>query len=163
MLIKPDYRMCEKEARHILATYSGDSLPVDVVGIARDMGLAVKRCRFKKESSISGFFDFEENAIYVNGGEHYFRQRFTIAHELGHYVMHKDFIKSDDYNILYRSDIFNIPDDPREKEANVFARNLLVPPKELALYKNDATLDELSILFNVSIPVLKIQLNRNSF
>ena len=52
------------------------------------------------------------------------RQRFTLAHELGHAVLHHG-----SKHIDYRRN-FSAPDDPREVEANKFAAELLMPEGE---------------------------------
>jgi Zn-dependent peptidase ImmA (M78 family) len=65
--------------------------------------------------------------IAVNARHHPNRQRFTIAHELGHLYLHQDqpgmFV--DDVIVDFRVDSAN--PDPKELEANTFAANLLMP------------------------------------
>ena len=61
--------------------------------------------------------------IRVNKSDHSFRRRFTIAHELGHFLMHKDLRKE---FIERRSPIAK--EKPwYEQEADAFAAHLLVP------------------------------------
>lgn len=71
--------------------------------------------------SISGTIvkDEDLNVIGVNNGHPKVRQRFTIAHELGHYIMGHD-----EKTIL--DDSFDKPTD-KEREANKFAGELLMP------------------------------------
>jgi Zn-dependent peptidase ImmA (M78 family) len=94
----------------------------------------------------------------VNGEEFALRQTFTIAHELGHKILHEEWAKSADYKILYRDQLLN-DDDPHEKEANAFAAHLLVPRAMLDLYWDKLSLTELSKLFAVSVPVIKNRLS----
>lgn len=51
--------------------------------------------------------------LIVNGGLSGDRQRFTIAHELGHLIMHR------------------IPDEDQEAQADLFAATLLAPPEDI--------------------------------
>lgn len=112
---------------------SGDS--VDIEDIIRDMGIVLDK-KADLPSSISGQIERLENGSYkisTNKAEFYFRQRFTMAHELGHYVLHRDLLgQGTDDGIAYRtvpeSDLYN----PRmgelqESQANAFAARTLMP------------------------------------
>ncbi|MCK1650474.1 ImmA/IrrE family metallo-endopeptidase [Bradyrhizobium sp. 149] len=159
-LEKPNYRRAKSEASRLLGDFGIDFPPVDPVTIARNLGMKVVFVEFDREhDNISGFYDPAENSIYVNSEEFALRQTFTIAHELGHKILHEEWAKSADYKILYRDQLL-ADDDPHEKEANAFAANLLVPRSMLDLYWDKLSLSELSKLFAVSVPVIK---NRLSF
>ena len=56
------------------------------------------------------------------------QQNFTIAHELGHYVLkhHESAEFKDNYSVLLRN-TGDTPESPMECEANWFAENLLIP------------------------------------
>lgn len=88
--------------------------------ICDKLGLGVE---FKKlEEGHSGYFDSERKIIVVNDNYPATRNLFTIAHEIGHYVLHDGtqnrFDKYHDYS----------PEElVREKEANNFAGELLMP------------------------------------
>lgn len=86
------------------------------------------------------------------------RQTFTVAHELGHKVLHEEWAKSSDYKVLLRDQLLTGDDDFYEKEANAFAANLLVPRKMLDQFWRTATVEQLSQLFAVSVPVIKNRL-----
>lgn len=59
------------------------------------------------------------------------RRNFAIAHELGHLFLHTNFIESKmDNEQLYIPDFYKNRDYKKEKEANDFARNLLMPKDE---------------------------------
>lgn len=63
--------------------------------------------------------------ITVNGTDPRVRQRFTVAHEIGHYVLHRDLIGDgivDD--AMYRSKL----SDTYETQANQYAAYILMPP-----------------------------------
>ncbi|MDP9139968.1 MAG: ImmA/IrrE family metallo-endopeptidase, partial [Pseudomonadota bacterium] len=63
------------------------------------------------------------------------RQRFTVAHEIAHFLLHRDDIGdgiSDD--VLYRSNL----SDKREQQANRLAADILMPATLIANAKEDA-------------------------
>ena len=113
--------------------------PVDVVGLCRDLGIEVHEAWLENE--ISGELVSKDNGAYqinVNASHAETRKRFTIAHELGHFIYHRDLIGTgiDDDRAYRSTDVgryHNINIGPRqETEANKFAANLLMP-KELIL------------------------------
>ncbi|WP_290689977.1 MULTISPECIES: ImmA/IrrE family metallo-endopeptidase [unclassified Haematobacter] len=157
----PNYSLVKKTAKGLLHKYEIDNPPIDPIMIAHSEGIGVRFVQFSGEySGVSGFYDPEENAIYVNSEEFPLRQTFTIAHELGHALLHRDWAKSNDYKLLWRDDSLNDRNDTHEKEANAFAANLLVPRHMLGRYMGDVRPADLSRLFAVSLPVIK---NRMSF
>lgn len=135
--------------------------PVQTVPIANDLGLEVFRSRpgvwqrewsglIKKESG--GKFN-----IYVNGDHHVRRRRFTIAHEIAHFILHKDLIGSgvtDD--ALYRSGLTSAV----ETQANALAANILMPWHliDIELNKGVADIVSLAKIFNVSKSSMSIRM-----
>lgn len=81
--------------------------------------------------------------IYIDAKTSIKRQKFTYAHELGHYFLHRDFLTENkviedkrDEKYLFRADIYNdVPNDMRriEEEANEFAGILLMPEKTIRI------------------------------
>jgi len=107
--------------------------PIPALEIAEHSGVDVVFTDFNEFSDdVSGFCDFANKKIYVNSSDKTQRKNFTIAHELGHWVLHRELFKDDtnEYKVLPR---FTKPDydDPLEKEANFFAAELLVPTRLL--------------------------------
>lgn len=111
----------------------------------------------------------DQAIIVVNVRHHPNRQRFTIAHELGHYVLHKDSpaVFVDNFLVHFREDRSTRRRyDPREQEANVFAANLLLPERFLRAELKGSPIDvsdedamhELARRFNVSPQALTIRL-----
>src|SRR5262245_1793424 len=160
VLASPDFVRARREALGILNKLGIEVPPVDAVKLSRELGLSIYFARFSGEYvKVSGFYDCEDNAIFVNSDEFPLRQTFTVAHELGHYVMHKEWARSASYKILMRDSLYS-GDDPHEKEANTFAANLLVPRFMLDQYWKMMPVEQLSQLFAVSVPVIK---NRIAF
>lgn len=142
-----------------------EMIPVRVGEIAKRLGLIVKAATLPtgisgeiapSEESQSGF------KIRINRHEAKTRQRFTLAHEIAHFLLHKDQIGdgiSD--SILYRSNL----SDTREAEANRLAADILMPRSKLNelatqvdhMETNDRV-DTLARGFNVSRPALEIRL-----
>jgi Zn-dependent peptidase ImmA (M78 family) len=107
-----------------------ESHPVDVAEIAKRLGLAVFEKNLAKGVSgalvkDSSFGTSSDFVIFVDDSESYVRQRFTAAHEIGHFILHKDKIGNGiEDNYMLRSDGFS---NRLEVEANKFAADLLMP------------------------------------
>lgn len=160
-LLSPDYKAAESAALELLNRAGVYHPPVNPIEIAQLVGLDVRFVQFSGVSEgVSGLFNFRENAIYVNNNDAGKRQTFTIAHELGHAILHKDWAETDEYKVLWR-DLRRQSNDRRETEANTFAANLLMPR---AMVKPYAMLNvsQLSRLFAVSEAVVKIRLQNLS-
>lgn len=112
------------EAQKVLDRHWDGSFPVDAVRIARDMGLLVRPIP-AHEKELSGRYEAPTAeqpipTIYVNLDDAYVRQRFTVAHELGHHVLHG--------TSNFRDPVHQPPGLlPREVEANNFAAAILMP------------------------------------
>lgn len=137
--------------------------PVPVVTIAKDLGIKVYKT-MDFDDRISGLIQKDEHyggesgyAIYANGRHPVTRRRFTIAHELGHFYLHRELIGdgiTDDG--LYRSRLTG----RYESQANRFAANLLMPRKLVWEFIEQGvdTVEELAKKFEVSKSAMSIQL-----
>ncbi|WP_205521377.1 ImmA/IrrE family metallo-endopeptidase [Phaeobacter sp. LSS9] len=158
MNYRPNYARVKSQVRSIREEFGISSPPVNPVEVARNMGVEVRFVGFNEDfQNVSGFYDPDENAIYVNKDEFPLRQTFTIAHELGHALLHRDWAMGEDYRVLMRDDETD-HGEPHEKEANAFAAHLLVPRDMLDEYSS-LTPQDLSRLFAVSLPVIKHRLS----
>jgi Zn-dependent peptidase ImmA (M78 family) len=159
-LQKPNYEKAKQEAARVLDENNVFKPPVDVREIASNYGIKIVSVIFKSgHKDIAGFFDFPENTIYINSEEAFSRNTFTIAHELGHYFLHKDRLQDhpEEYQVLMRRPLSS-DQDWKEKEANAFAAHLLVPNEFLNRYKDFATVDQLAKAFMVSPDVIRYRL-----
>lgn len=139
--------MPESYALALLANWDG-ALPVDPVAIANDCGLAVREEPELKELQLSGYLDCPNLVILYNPYEPIARQRFTIAHELGHYLLGHGSANRGNK----RSNSAMI-----EVQANKFAAELLMP--ESAIRQNmNLSAPELCELFGVSARALEYRL-----
>jgi len=100
--------------------------------------------------------------IKVNKNDSARRQRFTVAHELAHYLLHRDQIGDGiEDDVLYRSTLT----DTREAQANRLAADLLMPDVLVSEWidkakslKVEDVVGFLSDKFNVSPAAMKIRL-----
>jgi hypothetical protein len=103
------------------------AIPVRVGMLARDLGLEVVLAGLSP--NISGLIEPSASApssfiIKVNKYESDERQRFTIAHEIAHFLLHRDYIKNGVIdNVMYRSSLSS----RKETEANKLAADILMP------------------------------------
>lgn len=122
-------------ARQILARYPEhvSNFFVDIKAIIESHEIEIDYIVLPDEISGLIHVDEKENArIVVNEDHHPNRQRFTMAHELGHYILHKNkgiHIDKKSFS-RNRNAISQTGLDPIEIEANRFAAELLMP-KEL--------------------------------
>lgn len=160
LLTRADFRRAKAEALGLLRRFKIVEPPVNPIEIARDLNTGVSFVELNPDlQNISGFYDAEEDCIFVNVDEAPVRQTFTIAHELGHRILHSEWARSSAYKVLLRDQAAQSK-DIYEQEANTFAANLLVPRFMLDSYWNIASTEDLSKLFAVSVSVIK---NRISF
>lgn len=115
----------EEHAMAVLEASGISGPPVAVEKIARAQGAQVTYEVF--DGQVSGMLirDEERTIIGVNSTHAPVRQRFTIAHEIGHLVMHKGrpvFIDR-----LVRINERDGSTDKEERQANAFAAELLMP------------------------------------
>jgi Zn-dependent peptidase ImmA (M78 family) len=145
----PRWDLAKREADKLTSKYTVP--PIPVIEIAETNGVDVVFADFGRFSDdVAGLCNFAAKKIFVNKDDIDVRQYFTIAHELGHWILHRDIFLAhpDLYPVLPR---FQNPDknNPLEKEANQFAANLLVPEHLLRPVKG-ASVSALASVFMVS-------------
>jgi Zn-dependent peptidase ImmA (M78 family) len=121
------------EVRRLLELPEGAERPVAVERIAKAQGINVVRQRLNDDEDISGFYlrDGTEAIIGVNDAHHPLRQRFTVAHELGHAVLDRNDGMHIDRAFRLRNATSSLAIDPEEVAANAFAAELLMPEEEV--------------------------------
>ncbi|WP_334090070.1 ImmA/IrrE family metallo-endopeptidase [Helicobacter typhlonius] len=141
-------------AEDVLEFYSNKQYPVKVLSIAHNLGLQVFKTTFSRDD-VSGMLKAREAKIYIAESDGIRRQRFSIAHEIGHYVLHyKGNIfaeKEEKKHISYRNNLSSLGFSIKEIEANFFAANLLMPQDRVKeLYEQGFSLYEIADFFQVS-------------
>lgn len=143
--------------------------PVNVELVAASLGIVLRRTPTKDE--VSGFLLQQGSGpvmIGVNSLHHPNRQRFTIGHEIGHYVLHDfDKVHVDNFVVKLRSEASSTGDDKEEVEANRFAAELLIPSEMLSKelselgvtdLLDDRAMQRLAKLFQVSVQAMSNRL-----
>jgi len=155
-------------AVRLLEKHGITSPPVDVEVIAKMEGIDVV---FEDiEDDVSGFLVQSQGVavIGVNRLHHRNRQRFTIAHEIGHHRLHPDrpTVNIDEMMVHFRNKNLDSPFNPEEFEANSFAAALLMPEEfirrdladQLIDIFDDAKVRQLARQYEVSAQALTIRL-----
>jgi len=132
------------------------AIPVDVEEIAEFLGLDIRSELMKDD--ISGYLEYQNGAwiVGVNAQHHVNRQRFTIAHEIAHYILHRDPKKEFvDETFARRSS----GGDKVEREADEFAAELLMPEQDIrkAIEQGRTSFQELATLFRVSALAIRFR------
>jgi hypothetical protein len=143
--------------------------PVDVDGLAADLDVRVNYAWL--DPDISGEIVCVSPGAYeinVNAAHPETRQRFTLAHELGHFVYHRDLLGEGlDDDRAYRSTkggrFFNPRIGQREEtQADTFAANLLMPYRLIeALRAENLGRREMARRLKVSEHALAIRLGQS--
>lgn len=146
------------------------TIPVDVTKVAEHYGLLIREQEL--EDAVSGMLLVKDKraVIGVNRNHHPNRRRFTVAHEVGHYLMHTGESQVFIENLsLYRDELSKSGTDVREIEANAFAAELLMPSnalrKAVGAQMIDAFYDEtiirqLALEFGVSAQAMTVRLSK---
>ncbi len=142
--------------------------PVPVETIARRLGAEVRYSPFEGDISGGVFRDESRVTIGVNSLDHPNRQRFTVAHEIGHMLLHKGKEVHIDrtFRINLRDDASSQAVDPEEIEANRFAAELLMPEAMLVRdlhgqgidLESEEDLRRLAARYRVSVQALTFRL-----
>lgn len=163
MSLLTDNRVREDEAE-IVKRYTSN-FPVKVGELASELGLKVIRAPMPPK--ISGLIQPSADApagfeIRVNKYEMPERQRFTVAHEIAHYLLHREDIGSGVVDsIMYRSSLTS----RKETEANRLAADIVMPARvvgreldRLGGQRTDEVVETLASMFRVSVPAMKVRL-----
>lgn len=149
-----------EEAVDDVRTKTKLSYPEDsILDIAERLGVEVYLSDFGEfKNEVSGLIKYPEKEeekprIYLQKNENRNRRIFTLAHELGHFILHKGSEK-------LRVDKFNYSENSKEAieetEANYFAASLLVPKEKLEKILSEiGNISEIAGYFGVSELVIK--------
>jgi Zn-dependent peptidase ImmA (M78 family) len=119
----------ETKARKLLEANDLTRAPVPVEGLAKSLRIDVRYSAGAEDVSGALIRDDDSVVIAVNSAQHENRQRFTIAHELGHFLLHRGTKVhfDEDFRINYRNAASSDATKRDEIEANAFAAALLMP------------------------------------
>jgi Zn-dependent peptidase ImmA (M78 family) len=169
-----ELRRSEKEAQVLIKKHNIKEAPVSVIDIVKSLGINV--IPYGLGDGVSGILVVENNksTIGYSTSDSKVRQRFTIAHELGHFILHHNANQSEqlfvdkDFLVKYRglqkysqNEIFH------EQQANAFAAELLMPKslieaeltkKDYVDYTESELIEELAKVFDVSLIAMSYRL-----
>lgn len=138
--------------------------PIDVAAIARDLGINVWEMH-DLPPNISGkiFLDplnggTSRYSIGVKASESFRRKRFTVAHEIAHFILHRDKIGDELVDdAMYRSGLST----REEAQANSLAADILMPVALIRKYQAKGVFDTkmLADSFKVSEPAMRVRLS----
>ncbi len=158
----------------LLAKHNIKAAPVPIQKIAKSLGISLNL--EDVDDDLSGFLYRDEKRskviIGANKSHHANRQRFTIAHELGHFFLHEgELVHLDSgpsaFKINLRDTESTKGEDNDEKEANFFAAELLMPAEfltrdlegqDLDLLGDNDFLEKLARKYEVSVQALTFRL-----
>jgi Zn-dependent peptidase ImmA (M78 family) len=161
----------EQHARKILSDLKITTAPIPVEQIASKLGAQLSYEPFHGKGELSGMLlrDRSRTVIGINSAHPSTRQRFTVAHEIGHLVMHQGAVFVDQAVRYNRDGKSSLAADRKEIEANTFAAELLMPERlvtaavEKRLNKKPnlsqaLLIDELASEFRVSVQAMEYRL-----
>ncbi|MBU0581924.1 MAG: ImmA/IrrE family metallo-endopeptidase [Alphaproteobacteria bacterium] len=135
--------------------------PIPLDAISADLGLRVVQTPLGSDTAGQIVRDGRSHSgysIYINSTQHPNRQRFTWAHEIAHFALHRDLIESgivDD--TMYRSSLSNF----YEVQANKMAADILMPIRLVKRWRDLMQMDvvQLAKAFQVSTASMQIRLD----
>jgi Zn-dependent peptidase ImmA (M78 family) len=157
-------------ARGILKEHGVASAPVPVERIARQLGVRVQYAPL--DNDLSGMAHIREGVVIVGVNSLHApnRQRFTLAHELGHVVLHREILEDNVHvdRVLLRDRDSSAGLYREEIEANAFASELLMPAEFLdamlggrqVIMDDDEEISTLAKKFRVSESAMRFRFFR---
>jgi Zn-dependent peptidase ImmA (M78 family) len=162
----------EAKAQEVLRKSNAFIAPIPIKSIIKDLDIILSPYDLGKDVSGVLVIDGNKCKIGYNSTESHVRQRFTLAHELGHFILHRNkeqevFVDNVSY-MFRKSDAKTSKGYKIEKEANQFAAAILMPKgliEDQIESLNDNSLSdhdlicELSKIFKVSQIAMTYRLN----
>lgn len=149
----------------LLENYAGE-MPTPVYDMLFELGLGPDF--LPMEENVSGWISRDGSGRYrvaINRDHAHVRQRFTAAHELAHYLYHRDLIGAGVGDTrAYRTEGTPYPNSAvlpmHERQANSFAANILMPKESIARLQRQGFTDieEMAKRLEVSTEALRIRL-----
>jgi len=157
---EPNYTFARNMAKKVIKDYMLTKVPTDLIKVFKSLGL--RYIELNDPEGIDGAIIEIENKpaiAFLNKAKPIQRQRFTLAHELGHIFLKHS--KRDQYDAEESREIGDEltqhAKPPKEKEADAFASELLIPYAKLKKYEADINdIDKLAGIFAVSKQAMTI-------
>ena len=137
--------------------------PLDIEALIKLLGVEMRK-EDNLESDVSGKLTRENDTwiCIVNANHHPTRQRFTMAHELAHYVLHRN-EQTEFVDHTYFRAVDNA--NPMEFEANAFAGSLLMPKMDFKhfIINTSTDVEKLAEHFGVSPIAVRVRAKQLGF
>jgi Zn-dependent peptidase ImmA (M78 family) len=151
-------------AKYLLQQVWDGNLPVNVMDIASQIGIKLIPDASLDDEQLSGCINLQDNGTAIcryNNTESLVRQRFTVAHEIGHFILGhlsygKQFRDNKKYDDQGAGSFF-------EKQANDLAAKLLMPDdviEFLIRHEKITYVKQLADIFQVSAVAMQYRLNK---
>jgi Zn-dependent peptidase ImmA (M78 family) len=147
----------------IALEYMRESPPTDLMGLARDLGIQIV---YDTYADYAGKIEMVQSGhnpqfvISINAADSPNRQRFTLAHEIAHFIKHRKQLEAGGIvdNAMYRS----LLPEPLEWEANRYAAQLLMPLSAMTKLWREGVQDpaEMGVRLGVSEQAASIRLQQ---
>ncbi len=124
-----DTKIVELKANKILLEFNVREVPVDIENIADKLGIKISYAPSEEYSGMLIRKEDDQALMGINSSEPKTRMRFTVAHEIAHFL----FDKKNKVSIDYRTSTKLLDKPEEEKRADLFAANVLMPKKLLTL------------------------------
>jgi Zn-dependent peptidase ImmA (M78 family) len=157
----------ETAARDLLRKHSMAAVPTDLKELCRREGIIFIEKPLDDELSGMSFVRNGLRFVVANARHHENRRRFTMAHEIGHHILHSGYLAKNvhvDTTVLRRDELSAEGVDLKEIGANAFAAELLMPRSQTLRYSSLDLADEPSVAavaqrFGVSATALTYRLS----
>lgn len=128
--------------------------PLDIGKIMRKLNLKLisfdRESLEEKDQNIRGILDYKKKTVYVRNEEVKPRMRFTLAHEIGHYVLPDHIEYFANCKKQCTDDIWDARDNVFEIEANRFAGELLFKGSYINTYYEKQAIVDFKMIEKVS-------------
>lgn len=156
----------EGSARALLRKHNVTRCPTNLKELCEREGIACLEKKLDDELSGMSFVKNGQRFVVVNAAHHPNRRRFTMAHEIGHHILHSGYLALNvhvDTTVLKRDELSAEGVDFQEIGANAFAAELLMPRSQVLRYSgldlaDDDSVAEVAQKFGVSVTALTYRL-----
>ncbi len=162
----------ENEARELFQSTNTKSIPIDVDLVAHRLGIKVEYTDLGDD--ISGVLVLSDNKqpyIGINDTHSMVRQRFSLAHEIAHFILHSsnsELFIDKNFKVAFRGNFSSSPNDRMEIQANILAAAILMPDDLIINELNNSGFDlcdenlvsDLAETFQVSSQAMAIRLSK---
>lgn len=152
-ILKPKIKNAQLKATEIWNNFCDKKIPVQLNDIIQKLGIKIK----SEDLTIDGLTRMSNDGIcciWYSKNISVVRQRFTVAHEIGHIVLEHTSIFGDCDQFSKKS---------QEKEANSFAGELLVPSSDIKKFvkEKSPTIQNIIDRYRISQDVAFIAIQNN--